>query len=111
MQRDRLLLAEILDAVERLLELTADRTAADFDIDRDRRDALLWNFTVLGEAVAQLSQDLKDAHAAIPWSDPVRIRNRIVHGYWSVDLDILVTTARDDLPAFLRQIRTIEPGP
>ena len=36
------------------------------------------------------------------------MRNRIVHGYWSVDVDVLVTTARIDLPAFLISVRTIE---
>lgn len=61
MQRDRLLLGEAIDAAERLVELTAERTPADFDTDRDRRDALLWNFTVLGEAVAQLSEAVKAA--------------------------------------------------
>jgi uncharacterized protein with HEPN domain len=64
---------------------------------------------VLGEAIAQLSEDLKDSHPEVGWSDPVRLRNRIVHGYWSVDLDILVATARGDLPAFVEQARTIEP--
>lgn len=108
MQRDRLLLAEIVDAAERLAELTADRTAADFDADRDRRDALLWNFTVLGEAVAQLSEAVTAAHPQVDWSDPVRLRNRIVHGYWSIDLEVLLATARDDLPAFLARIQSAE---
>ena len=66
---------------------------------------------MLGEAIAQLSPDLKDAKPEVAWSDPVRLRNRIVHGYWSVDLSILVATARDDLPAFLDQVRTIKPAP
>ena len=100
MQRDRLLLSEVIDAAERLVELTAARAAVDFEADRDRRDALLWNFTVLGEAVAQLSEAVKAAHPHVGWNDPVRLRNRIVHGYWSVDLEVLVATARDDLPAF-----------
>lgn len=108
MQRDRLLLAEIIEAAERIVELTVARTALDFDEDRDRRDALLWNFTVLGKAVAQLSEATKAAHSHVGWSDPVRVRNRIVHGYWSVDLDVLVAAARDDLPAFIGQVRTIE---
>lgn len=108
MQRDRLLLAEVIDAAERLVELTAARTAADFDADRDRRDALLWNFTVLGEAVAQVSEAVKAAHPQVKWNDPVRLRNRIVHGYWSVDLEVLVVTARDDLPAFIARVRAIE---
>ncbi len=108
MQRDRLLLAEILEAATRLVELTTRRTATDFDADRDRRDALLWNFTVLGEAVTQLSKEIKDGHLHVPWEDPVRLRNRIVHGYWSIDLDVLVATARDDLQGFIDQVRSVE---
>jgi len=108
MQRDRLLLAEIIEAAERIVELTVERTALDFDEDRDRRDALLWNFTVLGEAVAQLSEATKAAHPHVGWSNPVRVRNRIVHGYWSVDLDVLVAAARDDLPTLIGQVHTIE---
>jgi uncharacterized protein with HEPN domain len=59
----------------------------------------LWNFTVLGEAAARLSDELRAAHAEVSWDDPVRLRNRIVHGYWSIDLDVLVSSARDDVPA------------
>lgn len=108
MRRDLLLLAEVLDAASRLVELTAERTSASFDTDRDRRDALLWNVTVLGEAVTQLSDAVKDAHPHVGWNDPVRLPNRIVHGYWSIDLDVLVATAGDDLPSFIEQVRTIE---
>jgi len=107
MRRDGVLLAEIVDAGARILELVADRSSADFENDHDRRDALLWNFTVLGEAVGQLSDELKSDQPAIPWSSPVRMRHRIVHGYWSIDLDILVTTARDDLSGFLDAVRAL----
>ena len=113
MRRDCVLLAEIIEAAERILELVADRSSADFTDDPDRRDALLWNFTVLGEAVSRLSDEIKYEHPEIGWASPVRMRNRIVHGYWSIDLDILVTTARDDIGRFLDGIRAIpdaEPG-
>jgi uncharacterized protein with HEPN domain len=59
---------------------------------------LLWNFTVLGEAAAQLSADLKEQFPDIAWQQPSRLRNRIVHGYWSIDLEVLHTTATDQLP-------------
>jgi len=107
MRRDRVLLAEILEAGERIVAVVADRSSADFEDDLDRRDALLWNFTVLGEAVARLSDELRDDHPEIGWASPVRMRNRIVHGYWSIDLDILVTTARDDLGGFLEAVRSL----
>jgi uncharacterized protein with HEPN domain len=43
----------------------------------------------------------------IPWAQPARLRNRVVHGYWSIDLEILHTTATDLLPAFVNQLRAV----
>ena len=48
--------------------------------------------------------DVKDRFPEIPSAQPVRLRNRIIHGYWSIDLDILITTANDLLPAFVAQL-------
>ena len=107
MQRDLLLLGEIVEAAERLQALTDGLTAEDIAGDELRRDALLWKFTVLGEATAQLSEELRAAHAAVEWRRPAQLRNRIVHGYWSIDLEILVKTATDDLPGFLEAIRQV----
>lgn len=50
--------------------------------DRQRRDALLWNFTVLGEAATQLDDQVKARFPEIPWAQPARLRNRVIHGYW-----------------------------
>ena len=60
MQRDILLLTEMIDAAEQAHQLTAGITIGQLDTDRQRRDALLWNFTVLGEAAGQLSAEVKD---------------------------------------------------
>lgn len=107
MPRDPLLVAQIVDTIARILELVAACDSDDLTIDRDRSDALLWNFTVLGEACNQVSDELKAKHPEVPWADPVRLRNRIVHGYWSVDLDVLISTARGDLPAMLRSVNGV----
>lgn len=107
MQRDILLLGEIVEAAERLQALTDGLTAEDIAGDELRRDAVLWNFTVLGEATAQLSEELRAAHASVEWRRPAQLRNRIVHGYWSIDLEILVKTAHDDLPAFVEDARRV----
>lgn len=40
-----------------------------------------------------------------PWAQPAPLRNRIVHGYWPIDLEILYTTARDLLPKFTEHLR------
>lgn len=107
MQRDILLLTEMIDAAEQAQQLSGDVTAEHLSTDRRRRDALLWNFTVLGEAAGQVSDDVKGQFPDIPWQQPVRLRNRIVHGYWSIDLDVLHTTATEQLPAFADQLRKV----
>ena len=56
--------------------------------------------TVLGVAAAQLSDELKQESASVAWRQPARLRNRIVHGYWSIDLDVVHTTAQERLPGF-----------
>ena len=101
MQRGRLLLAEIIDAAQRVIDLAVERSAVDGAVDpRPSRRAAV-ELHRAGEAISQLSETTRSRHREVPWSDPVRLRSRIVHGYWSVDLDVLLATARDDLPAFL----------
>ncbi len=107
MQRDRLLLDEMIEACERIMSLAAKLDPEPSQANRDPVDALLWNFTVLGEASGQISDDLKTAHPELPWADPIRLRNRIVHGYWSVEIDVLVSTARSDVPGLLAGLRSI----
>ena len=107
MRRELLLLEEMIDAAEQAHLLAVDQTPESLAADRQRRDALLWNFTVLGEAAAQLPDDFKADHPEIPWQQPSRLRNRIVHGYWSIDLGILITTAADHLPTMADQLRSL----
>jgi len=107
MQRDTLLLTEMIDAAEQAQQLTVGVTVSQLETDRQRRDALLWNFTVLGEAAGQLSAELKDRFPDIAWQQPMRLRNRIVHGYWSIDLEVLHTTATKQLPAFVADLHGV----
>ena len=108
MQRDRMIVAEMIGAAERIIDVVEGRSADQISADRLRRESLLWNFTVLGEAASQISEQLKREHEAVEWSDPIRLRNRIVHGYWSIDVEILVSTAIRDLPSLLASLRSVE---
>lgn len=107
MSRDELLLGEMIDSATRIISIVERLDLDDPESDRDLLDALLWNFTVLGEAARSVADELKAAHPAVPWSDPVRLRNRIVHGYWSIELDVLVSTARVDLPVLVELVERV----
>jgi uncharacterized protein with HEPN domain len=110
MQRDGLLLGEMVDAAEQIRELVNGLSVEQLVADRQRRDALLWSYTVLGEASAKLSSELRSRFSEVPWQQPSRLRNRIVHGYWSIDLEILHTAATEQLPSFIEDLRRILSG-
>jgi uncharacterized protein with HEPN domain len=68
MQRDTLLLTEMIDAARQAQQLAAGVTVSQLEADRQRRDALLWNFTVLGEATGQLSAESGTSSRTYPGS-------------------------------------------
>jgi uncharacterized protein with HEPN domain len=69
MQRDILLLTEMIDAAEQAHQLTAGITIGQLETDRQRRDALLWNFTVLGEAAGRSPLKSRTSFPAYPGSN------------------------------------------
>jgi uncharacterized protein with HEPN domain len=71
MRRDVLLLEEMIQAAVQAVALLEGVAVEHLAADRIRRDALPWNFTVLGEAAAQLSDELKQEFASVPWRQPV----------------------------------------
>jgi uncharacterized protein with HEPN domain len=107
MRRELLLLDEIVAACNRAIDIAARQNAVELATSLDARDALLWNLTVIGDAAGQLPAGLRDDHPGIPWSEPVKPCNRIVHGYWTVDLDVLHSVAVPDLPGFVAQVRDL----
>src|SRR5438105_4597530 len=107
MPRDVLLLEEMIEAAVHAVALVQDVSVVELSADRMRRDALLWNFAVLGEAATQLSDELRERFPGVLRRQPVRFRNRIIHGYWSIDLDVVHTTAREQLPRFAEDLRRI----
>jgi uncharacterized protein with HEPN domain len=104
MQRDLLLIGEMIAAATQARVLVADTTLEELEHDHLRRDALLWNITVLGEAATQISDETKSSFPDIPWQRPAQLRNRIVHGYWSIDLEVVHTVATDALADLIIQL-------
>lgn len=59
---------------------------------------------IIGEAAGRVTPETRAQLPNLPWSDIVAMRNRLIHGYDSVDPDILWTTIKDDLPYLLKAI-------
>ncbi|KAA0254579.1 DUF86 domain-containing protein [Acidobacteria bacterium ACD] len=88
----------MLDSACEAIALCRGRGASDLENDRLLELSLLHLITILGEAASQVPPAVRALHPDVPWARAISMRNRIVHGYDSVDREILWSTVREDLP-------------
>lgn len=70
------------------------------------QDAVIRNFEIIGEAANRLSVELR-GHEGVPWSRIIAFRNRLIHGYWSVDLLLVWDVITNDLPLLKNEVRRL----
>jgi uncharacterized protein with HEPN domain len=99
----------ILDHAREAVAMVAGKTRADLDIDRKMNLALVRLLEVVGEAASRTSADERSRYPQIPWSQIVALRNRLIHGYDSVDFDILWQILSHDLPPLIKALEQIVP--
>ncbi|MFO8074399.1 MAG: HepT-like ribonuclease domain-containing protein [Polyangia bacterium] len=104
---DSVRLRHMLDSAREASTLVEKRTRADLEKDRLLELGLVRLVEILGEAAARVSGGFQSAHQGIPWPQVVAMRNRLVHGYDDVDLDVLWNTIVDDLPLLVEELERI----
>jgi uncharacterized protein with HEPN domain len=107
---DHVRLRHMLDAAREAVALSQDRTREDLDTDRLLNLALVHLLEILGEAARGLSAAFRDAHSQVPWKLVAGMRDRLIHGYFDVNLDIVWRTVKEDLPALVAQLQRIIDG-
>jgi len=95
-----LLVEDILESIEKIERYTEGMTQNSFQNDEKTADAVVRNLEIIGEAAGRLPEDFINRHSEIEWIKIVGLRNRIVHEYFGVDLQIIWQIIKKDLPAF-----------
>ena len=106
----KLLLSDILDAVEKIKKYTLGLTFETFIADSKTLDAVIRNFEIIGEAANRLPEEFKDKHQIVDWFRIIGFRNRIVHDYMGVDYQIVWTIIEKDIDKLSADIRSISKG-
>jgi uncharacterized protein with HEPN domain len=101
LREDRLRLRHMLGASREAVELIAGLSQAEVISNRVLTLALVRLLEVVGEAAARIMPETQVQSTAIPWSQIVSLRNRLIHGYDSVDFDILWQILTRDLPSLI----------
>ena len=100
-------LLHMRDFARKALELTHCKNRADLENDEVLQLALTRLAELIGEAATHVPPDTHAQYPEIPWAKMVSMRNRLIHGYDFVDLDILWDTLQVNLPTLLAQLETI----
>ena len=98
---------DMIEAIQAVEAFVGEMDEASFLADRRSRDAVLWNLTVLGEAVRGVPADLQDAHPEVPWARMRGLRNLLVHEYFGIDDRIVWATATRNVLPLLEPLRRI----
>lgn len=101
-------LHHLREAAEKAIGFTAGRTRGSLDDDELLRLALTKLVEIVGEAAKQVSEPTRAQYPTVPWSAAARMRDRLIHHYFDVDLDILWVTITRDLPALLDELGAVE---
>lgn len=104
-----LLMEDILEAVRKISRYTAGMAKNDFLQDEKTIDAVVRNLEIVGEATRQLPEDFISRHPEVPWRQIAGLRNRIVHEYFGLDLEIIWQVIRYDLPALQARLERASP--
>lgn len=97
-------LRDIVEAIERIQSRVKIKHLQEDDM---LQVWVLYHLQIVGEAVRSLSAELTQQYPEVPWSLIVGLRNRVVHEYFDIDLDIVIDIVTTDLPGFQSQIEGI----
>ncbi|WP_418647457.1 DUF86 domain-containing protein [Thauera butanivorans] len=96
------------DAISRVQRYTHSKSQTDFNADEQLQDAVIRNIEIIGEAahnVAIHAPAFTQLHHDIPWAALYAMRNRLSHGYWTIDLAVVWQVIQRDLPTLKEQLK------
>ena len=100
-----LFLEDIVESIELIEQFIQNMDYKDFTKDRKTIDAVVRNFEIISEASRNLPEDIKEKYPKIDWIGLVGLRNRVIHEYFGISLQIIWTIIKEDLLNLKEQLK------
>ncbi len=107
MKDDSVYLRHILDAIEKIEQYMGNHTLEEFEEDSLLQDGIIRGLEVIGEASSHLSPEMREKMSNINWASVIAMRNKLIHEYFGVDLEIVWKTILDYLPILKKEIKRV----
>ena len=107
MRPDFVRIHHMLDAAMEILEFSKGKNREDLDSDRKLNLSLVHLLEIIGEAAVGVTKEFRDQYPEIPWKVIVGMRNRLIHGYFDIDLDIVWKTVNEEIPFLVEELEKI----
>ena len=107
MRRDDALLLDMLVYADEAIGFASSLTFEAFEASRLHQLAIIKAVETIGEAASQVGDATRTALSDFPWRELIGMRNRLVHAYGSIQLDVVWRTVREDIPALAEQLRPL----
>jgi uncharacterized protein with HEPN domain len=104
---DRIFLLHILDAIHQIHEYINRLSHQEFMQDRKTQDAVVRQIEIIGEAAAHVSTATCTQYSQVPWRQIIGMRNRLIHGYFQVNLNLVWNVATREVLELQPQIEKI----
>lgn len=102
------LIADILICLAKIQSYVSGLNYDEFIEDSKTQDAVIRNIEIIGEAVKKLSEETMESYPNIPWRIIAGTRDRLIHGYFGVNIDIVWEIATIDVADLMKEIKKIE---
>ena len=103
----RLRIQDMIDAIKDIDSFTQNKTFEDFEKERITYLAVIKSFEILGEAAHHVHSSIKSKYNEIPWRTIKDFRNRLSHGYFNIDYEIVWKAAKNTAPKLKTQLQKI----
>lgn len=104
---DRIRIQHMIDAAEEALSFVEDVTDKDFSKNRMLILSVIKDIEIIGEAASKISVETKSHYPEIPWLDIVGMRNRLIHGYFDVNIKLVWNTVQNNLPPLIKSLKEL----
>lgn len=106
-KNDHVYLEHILESIRKVEDFINGVTKFEFDQSVLIQDAVIRNIEIIGEATKKISKQFTQLHPEIPWQDMAGMRDKLIHDYLDVDLEVVWKTVESDLPLLKELIQKI----